>query len=132
MVTQVNPAPVAAGIATFSKRIVWSTGAAVNNEIQRALLDAFSGFLAPLEERYQLKLIDDYPLFPGGMLVKGLVGAGINATRKAGGEASIKLGRFAWLGLGPAGLVVTGADNLMGRPKEIRSRAPTTRAPRSR
>ncbi|MDX6665076.1 MAG: hypothetical protein QOG68_1282 [Solirubrobacteraceae bacterium] len=52
-----------------------------------------------------------------GANVGGLVGAGIGATRKPRGEATVKLGRFAWLGLGPDGLVVTGADNLFGKPK---------------
>jgi len=52
-----------------------------------------------------------------GANVGGLVGAGIGALRKPGREATVKLGRFAWLGLGPAGLVVTGADNLFGKPK---------------
>jgi hypothetical protein len=52
-----------------------------------------------------------------GANVGGLVGAAIGTSRKAPREATVKLGRFAWLGLGPSGLVVTGADNLLGRPK---------------
>jgi hypothetical protein len=52
-----------------------------------------------------------------GANVGGLVGAAVGATRKAPQEATLKLPRFAWLGLAPSGLVVTGADNLFGKPK---------------
>jgi hypothetical protein len=52
-----------------------------------------------------------------GANVGGVIGAGIGATRTPAGETTIKLGRFGWLGLGPTELVVTGADNLFGKPK---------------
>jgi hypothetical protein len=52
-----------------------------------------------------------------GANLGGVIGAGVGATRKPAREATLKLGRFAWLGLGPTELVVTGADNLLGKPK---------------
>ncbi len=52
-----------------------------------------------------------------GTNVGGIIGAGIGAARASGRETTIKLGRFAWLGLGPTELVITGADNLFGKPK---------------
>lgn len=52
-----------------------------------------------------------------GANVGGLIGAGIAAKRKPAQQSAIALGRFAWLGLGPAELVVTGADAMLGKPK---------------
>jgi hypothetical protein len=52
-----------------------------------------------------------------GAGVGGAVGAAIAGSRKPAPQATIKLGRAAWLGLGPAGLVITGADLLLGKPK---------------
>jgi hypothetical protein len=52
-----------------------------------------------------------------GANVGGLIGAGIGAARGVRREPTVKLGRFAWLGLGANGFVVTGADNLLGKPK---------------
>jgi hypothetical protein len=52
-----------------------------------------------------------------GANVGGLIGAGIGARRTPAAQPTIELGRFAWLGLGPDGLVVTGADGMLGKPK---------------
>jgi hypothetical protein len=66
-----------------------------------------------------------------GANVGGLIGAGIGAKRKPAAQATIQLGRFAWLGLGPDELVVTGADAMLGKPKGdaiVRSRYAYTEA----
>jgi hypothetical protein len=66
-----------------------------------------------------------------GANVGGLIGAGIGAKRKPAAQATIELGRFAWLGLGPDELVVTGADAMLGKPKGeaiVRSRYADTQA----
>jgi len=52
-----------------------------------------------------------------GANLGGVIGAAAGAARSPAREASITLGRFAWLGLSPTGIVVTGADNLLGKPK---------------
>jgi hypothetical protein len=52
-----------------------------------------------------------------GANVGGLIGAGIGAARKPAAQPTVQLGRFAWLGLGPDELVVTGADAMLGKPK---------------
>lgn len=46
------------------------------------------GYLAPLEDRYQLKLLADYPMFPGGGLLKGEANPeGKNVGSPAGRDA---------------------------------------------